>query len=474
MASLLDSIAADQERTDNADLAQAQHDLNWTSTFRSTPPAEVSRARANYTDAIDRALTNKIALQARTDIGALRLQQKAAEHEEWVKQAPMREALLKAHVDATGATERRKAEESALTMKQTAALNRGMADFYKNGGLPGTPEAQQAALGLLADNPMAHVDHVLEIGKQAGITDVPPEQVAAKAAALRDELAKQGFENTAIGSTKNGVTFRQTKAPEAVTETGFRGTPDEARAKYGPSAVLKETSKGVWSATLPATDEASRAADKTRAVMEVKQEFKPKQQEIIDTFVAKRAALEQFKPTDQQKIQYRVDLKNALKDVDPTDAEKIKFAVAKATALDAAKTTQAIERVKAVAAAHGTPASVTNLYSQKLGELSGLDQLIRDEGEGTKKAEYVAKKIKNEELIRSLESIHPELRKTRGLDGGMPDAAPAAVLAPESEGRIGPPSPDAPAPNPNQAALDWLQANPNDPRAAAVKAKLGL
>lgn len=200
MGNLLDSIAADQTRSDNVDIANAQHNLNWTSTFQSIPPSEVSRARVNYTDAIDRALTNKIALQARSDIGALKLQQKAAEHDEWVRQAPLREQLLRAHIDATGATERRKAEESKLTMQHTANLNRGMANFYANGGQPGTPEAQQTALGLIADNPMAHSDHILEIGKQNKLGNTPEEIVNRIVALKNAAVAAKEIKNPTIHS----------------------------------------------------------------------------------------------------------------------------------------------------------------------------------------------------------------------------------------------------------------------------------
>lgn len=309
MASILDSIAQDQERADNADVAQAQHDLNWTSTFRSTPPAEVSRARVNYADAFERALTNKIALQARSDIGALRLQQKAAEHEEWIKQAPLREQLLKAHVDATGATERRKAEESRLEMQHTANLNRGMLDFYKSGGQPGTPAAQQAFLGLVADNPLAHPGHLAEIGKSNGMGNKTPEELAADAATLKQALIDQKIVNPVVSSTKSGLNFRE-------------GKPTENAAQ---------------------------------------------------------------------------------------------------------KTADMVARVKAIASARGVPPSVTNLYSEKLGEISGVDAEISAETDDTKKSLLRAKKAKNEELIRSMESIHPELRDTRGLS--TPTATPAVPIA---------------------------------------------
>ena len=51
-----------------------------------------------------------------------------------------------------------------------------------------------------------------------------------------------------------------------------------------------------------------------------------------------------------------------------------------------------------------------------------------------------------------------------------PATAPAAPAAPQSAT----PAPGQAAPAANSAALEWLKANPTDPRAAAIKAKLGL
>ena len=61
--------------------------------------------------------------------------------------------------------------------------------------------------------------------------------------------------------------------------------------------------------------------------------------------------------------------------------------------------------------------------------------------------------------IRDIEKTLTDVEsQIRTLRTGASPATPAA----------------APAANPNQAALDWLSANPNDPRAPAVRAKLGI
>lgn len=330
MADYLDQIANDQLRQDSRDVADARANNTWASTFASTPPAEVLRARTNYADAVNRAITNKIALQSRGDAHAMEVMQKTAKFKEYMAQAPLREKLLNARIEATGATERRKAAEATMGAEQTANLNRGMMDFYAQGGRPGTPEAQQTFLGLVADNPMAHPGHLAEIGKSNGFGDLPPEELAAKAAALKKAATDAGLSNVAIGSNKSGLTLR------------------EQKAAVDPNAVT-------------------------------------------DALVNRKAALQALDKTPEQ------------------------------------KTAEAVDRAKAIAKAKGLSPSVTNLYSEKLGEISGLQEQEKGETDVAKKAEIAAKRVKNEELIRSLESIHPDLRASRGIPGIPVPAASATA-----------------------------------------------
>lgn len=324
---LLDRISEQQTLDDNQNVADAQHDLDWKSTFASTPPADVIRSRVNYADAINRAFDNKIALQARSDVQALDLLHKTAKHREWMDQAPLREELLKRKVASEGA------HDEFLQRKDSEAMA-DLTGFLKSAGSmtskEGTPEYQQELNGLIAKYPRI-------IGTQVGADTLKRIQQSHSDISLVTPPEGKKVGDITMGSDGKWRAKFVDITPEG-TE-GFRGTAEEARDKYGPSAKLHETAKGVWTVTLPPEDFASRAADRTRAVLGVRQEFKPAQQEVIDNLVAKQRALNGLKPTDQEKIDFAVAKKSALKDLDPTDADKIAFHVAQQTALDAIKPT---------------------------------------------------------------------------------------------------------------------------------------
>lgn len=200
MPDILDRIAGDQQRQLNSEVATAEHDANWANTFNSIPSAEKSRANLNFADAIARATQNKIDLAARGDIRALEFKHALAKHNEWQQQAPLREELQQAHIDATGATERRKAAEATATMQQTTNLNRGMLDIYKRAKY-GTPEFQQGVVELIAENPMAHADHISEIGKMGGLGDgMSPEDYIKKAVELKKAAVDAGLSNPTVRS----------------------------------------------------------------------------------------------------------------------------------------------------------------------------------------------------------------------------------------------------------------------------------
>lgn len=74
--------------------------------------------------------------------------------------------------------------------------------------------------------------------------------------------------------------------------TGFRGTPEEARSRYGPNATLHETSKGVWTVTLPADaqqktlDATDRAKSVTtaRASVDTPERWHKDLKEMVDQY----------------------------------------------------------------------------------------------------------------------------------------------------------------------------------------------
>jgi len=222
MASVLEQIQGQQQREVDQGLSRAWHDNQWAEQFTSTPPAEKLRANLNLTDMVDKAVQLKQDLLAQTDLRAMALKAKTAEFDEWQKQAPLREQLLRARVDATGATERRKAEEAALEATQTANLNKGISTLYQNGLRKGSPEFIDAAAQLIADNPHADGGHVMEIGKLAGFGGDTPEEKLSQAVTMVREKEKARL---ALQPTL------EQKVAEASQVTSAR---EKAKAEYRP------------------------------------------------------------------------------------------------------------------------------------------------------------------------------------------------------------------------------------------------
>lgn len=165
---LLNAVQSQQTEPSNQDVVDAVHQSQWANTFQNTPPAEVLRSRVNLADTVNRAFDNKLALAARSDAGALSLMQKNAQFQEFQRQAPLREQLLQAHIDATGATERRKAAESTLEANDTAGLNNDIAGLYAKGLKKDSPDFQSAALQSIAKYPHARLDHVAHVAGIVG------------------------------------------------------------------------------------------------------------------------------------------------------------------------------------------------------------------------------------------------------------------------------------------------------------------
>lgn len=197
--SLLDAVQSQQNQPSNQDVLDAVHTSQWSNTFNNTPSPEVLRNRLNLADVMNRAVTAKQDLAARTDLKALEIKQRTAQMEEFQRQAPMREQLLQAHIDATGATERRKAEEAISQANDTAGLNGDIAQAYRTGLKPGTPEFQDAVFSSIAQHPHADKAHVQSLHTLAGGPDDQDPVAFAKAGiAYKQALTDAGFTNPRV------------------------------------------------------------------------------------------------------------------------------------------------------------------------------------------------------------------------------------------------------------------------------------
>lgn len=183
----------------DASLAATAHTSDWANFFNSTPPIEQLRATRNLTDQVNAAMERRAALAAETDAKSQQIYFNAQRFKREQELEPLKMQALQARIDATGATERRKALESQTESEHTAGLNNGMMELYRSGVRRGTPEFQSAAVELLSKYPHAHLDHVSELGKLAGFSDeLTPEQYISESIRFKKLATDQGLTNPTI------------------------------------------------------------------------------------------------------------------------------------------------------------------------------------------------------------------------------------------------------------------------------------
>lgn len=136
MPDILSRILEDQRLADNQDLANAEHNAYWADTFRSTPPEEVLRAKVNLADTVQRVQDNRLALAARSDLKALKIMEGQQKLKQWQEDAPLRQELLRARIDSTGASQRFQAQKDQETQDDLAQFF----GYMKEAPRVGTPE----------------------------------------------------------------------------------------------------------------------------------------------------------------------------------------------------------------------------------------------------------------------------------------------------------------------------------------------
>lgn len=86
--------------------AERQRDFNWRNTFGQIPPADVLRETRDMISLTNRAIEQKMRLAAQTNHEAQNLYIKDQEFQEWQRQAPLRDELLKSNLSLRKASER--------------------------------------------------------------------------------------------------------------------------------------------------------------------------------------------------------------------------------------------------------------------------------------------------------------------------------------------------------------------------------
>lgn len=145
----LEQMMQKQDQQTNAGIMQVAKDNNWAQTFHNTPPAEVLRQNRNVMDMVSAAAERKMAILAQTDAKAAELYHKNAEFNEWQRQAPLRDQLLRSQIDAQGAASRFKQEDEFEENTQMSNFTKHMMKAPPKG----SPEYQMHVLRGVAENP---------------------------------------------------------------------------------------------------------------------------------------------------------------------------------------------------------------------------------------------------------------------------------------------------------------------------------
>lgn len=181
-----------------------QHAAQWAGTFGGQDTNVAQRARHNqditaYAGALanQRAQEQQQLIQTNQTAQNLFLGTQRLQLQE--QQAQMHMAVQAAQLQATGATERRKAAEAVTQANATAGLNQGMSDLLQSGVSPQSPQYQQGLANLLAQFPQADPAHIAKFGATMfpGQKMSPDDYIAA-AVKMKNDAIAQGLQNPRV------------------------------------------------------------------------------------------------------------------------------------------------------------------------------------------------------------------------------------------------------------------------------------
>lgn len=258
MAGIIDQLQQQATRDENAGIALAAKEATWANQFNSIPTTEKLRANLDLNNAIATAIRRKQELSLADQEKLLDIKMKTAAFDQLQQINPLKEKLLQAQVEATGASERRRALEATTKAEHTSRINTGMLKLYQSGTQPGTPEWRTQAVEILASNPFGDIKDISELGKLAGFSDeLSPEQYVAEAVKIKKAAADAGLSNPTIKSFSGRPTVVEGAAvitPEQSIENAVK-RKKALQAVDPPKPVKKETFKE-WSEEKKAAIEA--------------------------------------------------------------------------------------------------------------------------------------------------------------------------------------------------------------------------
>lgn len=199
MPDIIDQIQQRETIGQNQRLEQAVHAADWTSAFSQPQSTESLRAQRNVTDLVAQAMERKAQLAAQTDLNAAKIYETNAKTKEFVEQAPLRDELLRGRIAAQGASTKYKAQQDALTLKDTT-------DFYNGVNAIKAPIGSREHATAYIENLAAHPMAASTAGVREDIklhTQVH-DTAAALAKAVADYKSVTGFAPESIETTATG------------------------------------------------------------------------------------------------------------------------------------------------------------------------------------------------------------------------------------------------------------------------------
>lgn len=243
MPDVIDQIRAEELAAENQSLSIARADNAWASKFNSIPPVEALRASRNLTEQLNTALERRQKLAAQTDLNAqqIYLRQKAFDAD--MELQPLKVQNMEAQIErekaltaATGLAERNRQLDEARDMNE---LSRFVSEVS---------ELDESASDYLTQLSRVAVRHPRALSTQPGLSMFKEKSKRRRSV---DELlgqipADHDVKQIDVDENDNIRVVSQPKAPEGPTFA----TPEEATAYYGPTATVRQSAKGGWSATI--------------------------------------------------------------------------------------------------------------------------------------------------------------------------------------------------------------------------------
>lgn len=234
------------------EIRSVEHSLNWAEQFASTPRSEVLRQRLNLTNLVSNAVQRKQELLAQTNDKAAALHFNTQKFNEWERQAPLREELLRARIEAQGAGTRYQMYKDGQTARQMGVYYRGVRDIQEKHPI-GSKEFADAYLDFISQDELGFARTTKEFQEDAKILSRAHDTTAETKATIDSFRAATGKEPSSIERTAAGGLRIEAKSGDEDFEKELRGLELKPYAfenkgawkKVGDSMVFADPAVGL-------------------------------------------------------------------------------------------------------------------------------------------------------------------------------------------------------------------------------------